>query len=363
MPVQLPVRNREPETSQASAESNGVPNPSLVDTLPLPLVLWLAKPYLAGKTLDDAVRKAQELWKQSRFTSTIDILGEDCTNERDCDNFVEAYRKAIDAVAANQLPGASDVQRATISFKPSMFSTVVPTATTANRDEQLADAYYRIKTVVDYGRQRGVRMTIEAEDHNWTDFQLNTYFSLLNEGYDNLGTVLQSRLFRTRDDIKRFDERGRVRLVIGIYNEPAEIALTDKAVMKERLVDYADELARRGVYLEIASHDAACQEKFIQRVAVAQRLPANRFETQWLLGVPRKDVQEALVSGKYFAQLAENAHSSSLEYLSDLARAGTTVRMYLPYGKDAVAGPYCKRRLRANPHMISYGIKNFFNLR
>ncbi len=56
-------------------------------------------------------------------------------------------------------------------------------------------------------------MTLEAEDHRWTNFQLESYFALVNAGYSNLGTVLQTRLFRTEKDLDRFDQRMRVRLV------------------------------------------------------------------------------------------------------------------------------------------------------
>src|SRR5262249_52890086 len=145
--------------------------------------------------------------------------------------------------------------------------------------------------------------------------------------------------------------------------EAADIAETNKTVMKERLIDYASELAARGTYIELATHDETVLKNFFQRVAIPQRLGADRFEVQMLLSVPRKDVQQSLVDGSYFAALAQNAPSNQLDYLGDLARTGAVVRMYLPYGKDAVAGPYCKRRLKGNPHMISYGIKNFLNLR
>ena len=53
----------------------------------------------------------------------------------------------------------------------------------------------------------------------------------------------------------------------------------------------------------------------------------------------------------------------SVEQLAELARSGVLVRMYLPYGKEDVAGPYCKRRLQANPNMISYGIKNLLHIK
>src|SRR5262249_10273202 len=145
-------------------------------------------------------------------------------------------------------------EQLSISFKPSMFS-VNP----AGSDE----AYRRIEKIVDYAKNAGIRATIESEDHNWTDFQLSTYFALVNKGYTNVGTVLQSRLLRTRKDIEKFDDKMRVRLVIGIYNELPEFAHTDKRAMKELLVQYSAELMNRGSYVEFATHDAHYIRKFV----------------------------------------------------------------------------------------------------
>lgn len=360
MPVQLPVQRK---TDQLNvAPTAGSTTRSIIDHIPLKLVLWLASPYLAGETFTSAIDKAHELYKKTRFTGTIDILGEDCTSDADCDAFVRAYKNTIDAVAARPLPVSRESEQLTVSFKPSMFSVIVPTDERPDRNQLLAQAYDRMQEVVAYAKQRNVKMTLEAEDHRWTDFHIDSYFSLVKAGYTNLGTVLQARLFRTKDDLKRFNEAHRVRMVIGIYNEPASIALTEKPKMKEALVDYAAELAARGVYLEIATHDADCIRNFVERVAIPQRIPATRWETQFLLGVPRKDIQEPLASGQYFMAFADKVSGKSLEYLSDIARSGVPVRMYLPYGKDAVAAPYCRRRLKANPNMIGYGIKNFLGL-
>jgi proline dehydrogenase len=361
MPVQLPVQGKIEQTNVAPTA--GSTANSLIDRIPLKLVLWLASPYLAGQTYDSAITKAHELYKKNRFTGTIDILGEDCQTNQDCDDFVYAYKATIDAVAANPLPVARERDQLTISFKPSMFSVMVPTEDRPDRVKLLTEAYDRIHEVVAYAKSKNLRMTLEAEDHRWADFHLDTYFSLLKAGYSNLGTVLQSRLFRTRDDLKRFDESARVRMVIGIYNEPASIAYTEKPKAKQILVDYAAELAARGTYLEIATHDDECIKNFIEKVAIPQKLPSTRFEAQFLLGVPRLELQQSLVSGKYFADLASTASSGAMDYLSDLARTGIPVRMYLPYGKDAVAAPYCRRRLKANPNMFMYGFKNFFHLK
>lgn len=322
----------------------------------------LASPYLAGRTADDAVSKAHEIFNESRFTSTIDILGEDAVCEEDCESYVKQYEHVINLVADSPLAVSRPQEQITISMKPSMFSTVCPPLAVGSRRVELDNAYARIKRVTDYAKQHNIAMTLEAEDHNWTDFHLETYFSLIEEGYTNLGTVLQARLFRTKYDIKKFDERMRVRMVIGIYNEPKEIAYTEKPVMKEFLIDYAGDLLKRGTYVELATHDAETVGKFFRQIALPAHVPPSLFETQFLLGVPRKPLEEGLVSGKYFIELAGDAGSRDAEYLGELARNGVPVRMYLPFGTDKVAGPYCKRRLKANPNMISYGIKNLLHI-
>ncbi len=361
MPVQLPVKN-ESET-KGVAPLVGTLSPSIVDMIPLKLVMLLASPYLAGQTCDEAIKKAHQVYKENRFTATIDILGEDARADEDCQRFAAAYKDVIDAVASLPIPCSRSSEQITVSFKPSMFSTIVPTESAPDKDRRLSEAYDRIKGVVDYALKHNIRMTMEAEDYRWADFQLDAYTSLINAGYSNVGTVLQTRLFRVKSDLKRFDERSRVRLVIGIYNEPAELAYTEKPIMKELLVDYALELAQRGTYLEIGSHDGDCINKFIKQVAIPLRLSASQFEVQHLMGVPRLELQQGLVSGKYFVQMSEEASGGIHDYLSDLARTGVMVRLYLPFGKDHVAAPYCKRRLKANPHMISYGIKNLLHLK
>jgi proline dehydrogenase len=366
MPVQLPTKGQlELGNVAPTAGSN---TNSIVDYIPLKLVLMLASPYLAGESYNSAIAKAHELYNKNRFTGTIDILGEDCTSDADCDYFVQAYKNTIDAVAARPLPVHRQMEQLTISFKPSMFSPMVPTEDRPDRVQVLSKAYDRMAEVVAYAKQHNINMTLEAEDHRWADFHLDSYFSLVKAGMTNLGTVIQSRLFRTKDDLKRFDESHRVRMVIGIYNEPASIALTEKPQMKRVLVDYAAEIAARGSYIEVATHDSDCIRDFVERVAIPQRLLNTRWENQMLLGVPRLEVQQALASGKYFADLANSdskvaSNSKAIEYLSDMARSGVPVRMYLPYGKDAVAAPYCKRRLKANPNMMLFGIKNLFHIK
>lgn len=359
MPIQTPVKKKMLQGDQSTAANKAVvAAPSIFDKIPVSLVLMLAKPYLAGETAEEALVLAEQLYKEHKFSSTLDILGEDAVSDADCDQSVEHYKQLIDQIAAHKLPG-DHRQQPTASFKPSMFCTAAPKVG-QTRSVELDRAYDRIEAVVEYASVRNVNVTLEAEDHRWTDFQLETYFSLIESGYRNLGTVLQTRLFRTAQDIKRFDSRMRTRLVVGIYNEPASVAHTQKPVMKELLVKYARELLARGTYVEVATHDTKCIETFFSTVVIPDKVHNDRFETQYLHGVPRKRFQKTLVSGEIFQNLEAKAKGDAI--FQKLAAEGILVRMYLPFGEGKVAGAYCRRRLKENPNMAVYGIKNLLKL-
>lgn len=360
MSVQSPTKPQ--FLSEEMVENQVAPPPKTIfDAIPLGLVMKLAAPYLAGESPDAAIQLAHDIYKSNHFCSTLDILGEDCTTEEDCDGNVAAYHDLVDRAVAHKLSVHEPRQQMTISMKPSMFSTLPPSNSRASQTA-LEKAFDRITRVVEYAFKNNIAMTLEAEDHRWTNFQLESYFALISAGYTNLGTVLQTRLFRTEKDVARFDERMRVRLVIGIYNEPTQIAHTDKRTMKDLVVQYAGQLLNNGCYTELATHDQKCIENFYNWVAAPHAVPVNRFEHQFLLGVPRNKVQRGLVSGEYFSALAASRNGKESEYLRDIATKGALVRMYLPYGTAAVSGAYCRRRLRENPNMITYGIKNVLGI-
>jgi proline dehydrogenase len=150
---------------------------------------------------------------------------------------------------------------------------------------------------------------------------------------DHCGVVLQSRLYRTREDILALEDlRPNVRLCIGIYREPSAIALQDKNSMKRRLLELLEQMWNNDQHVAIATH-----EEWVIREAleVAERLgrPMNQVEVQMLLGVPRQKLQRELVAN------------------------GVRVRLYVPYGEQWHA--YSMRRLENNPDMLGMVAWNF----
>jgi proline dehydrogenase len=334
----------------------------LANYLPTNLILYLAAPYLAGETAEEALAKARDLWQEFKFASTMDVLGEQSTSVEQCQLYEQTFKDLISHVACNPLPIDCAQKQITISFKPSMFY-ISGTSGTPSSIKGFDDALQRMANILDLALKHNVQMTLEAEDHHWTDFHLESYFSLLNAGYSNLGTVLQSRLFRTAQDIKRFNERTRVRLVTGIYMENERIAYTSNKPIKEALISYSRELMQNGVYVEMASHDQIYLQRFFSQVVLPLQAKADQFETQFLLGVPRLKLQKQLTSGEYFKQWHDASFTDAQRaHLESLSQSGTVVRLYLPFGSGAVASPYCKRRLEHNPNLFIYGLKNLLHL-
>jgi hypothetical protein len=148
--------------------------------------------------------------------------------------------------------------------------------------------------------------------------------------------------------------------VIGIYDEPAAIALTDKKSMKQQLVEYGLGLSQRGTYVEFATHDAYYIEQFILRAVIPLQLTQQKFEFQFLKGVPRRPLQTELATGTYFYKLSKNVGNVK-EHLSTLGSTGATVRLYVPFGEAKFAAAYCKRRLKENPSIVLYGLKNLLH--
>src|SRR4051812_47562598 len=90
MPVKLPLR----EDLQAleMAPTVGSQEPTLIDQIPLRVVLMLAAPYLGGRTSHDAIELAQKIYRESAITATLDILGEDSQTVDDCEQTVKQYK-------------------------------------------------------------------------------------------------------------------------------------------------------------------------------------------------------------------------------------------------------------------------------
>lgn len=302
----------------------------LIRVIPAFLVRFFASPYVAGDSLAKAVDVVQKLRRERGLWSTLDLLAEDIRTDEQARQNLDTYLQMVDAAAA--LP--VDL-RPTLSLKPSSYTTKP-----MQHGGDAAGSREAMFAIAERAKQKGVALSIDMESRHWTDFTLATFRAMHEQGMDHVGIVLQTRMNRTERDLDALPKGCRVRLVIGIYREPAEVALTDKPAMKERMLAYAETLLKRGHYVEFATHDDAYVRRFLEQVVPKAGVGKDRFEVQMLYGVPRD------------------------RFLADLLRQGFKARLYVPFALSwGMAIQYLRRRLDEYPSMVWLVTKNLFSRR
>lgn len=297
----------------------GVPENLVLAVLPhvpRPLLRRMARRYFAGETLPQALAKLEEL-RGRGHPGIIDILGEDVTDEAAARAVIGEYRATADAVKARGLDA---------------YVSVKPTHCGLRLSEKLSLQLYR--ELAGHCAKLGLAVRVEMEDHTTTDATLRSFEALRGE-FDNVGIVLQSRLFRTPDDIARLAPGPlSVRMVKGIYIEPAAIAHTAPEPIRDAYVACCEQLFERGARVSFATHDEGMAGRLIEGVQ-RRKLTAKDYEFQVLMGV-----QEGL--------------------WTQWQRGGHVVRVYVPFGPEW--RPYSLRRMRKNPALVRHVLRQTLGL-
>ncbi|MGI5247009.1 proline dehydrogenase family protein [Dactylosporangium sp. CA-139066] len=290
----------------AAARSNRVER--LVETAPVSRSI--VRRFIAGEHADEALQRARELAAEG-LAVTIDYLGEDTTNPHQAEATRDEYLKLLDALHAAELTPAAEV-----SLKLSALGQVF--------DEKVALEHAR--AICAKATEAGTTVTLDAEDHRTTDSTLDVLARLRTE-FPTTGAVVQSYLRRTEADCRELAVEGsRVRLCKGAYKEPESVAYQTRIDVDKSYVRCLNVLMSGGGYPMIATHDPRLVAIGEDRAKWFDRSP-DEFEFQMLYGV-RPDEQLRL------------------------ARAGYTVRVYLPYGTQWYA--YMMRRLAERPANLGF---------
>ena len=282
--------------------------------VPRPVVRKVANRYIAGETIDEALKVAAGL-NQRGMRATLDVLGEHVHTLEDARRAVAEYLQLLEEIHVRRLD-------ANVSIKLTQLGLKVDAATCLELTDQLVRRAHALKNFV----------RIDMEDSSCTTDTLRIYRALRND-HSNVGVVIQAYLRRTAADVDALkDLRPNYRLCKGVYVEPPEIAFPDMRDINRNYVSILETLLRNGSYVGIATHDELIiHEAF--RLISELRLPPTAYEFQMLLGVN--------------------------EHLRDMiVAAGHKLRVYIPFGRDWYA--YSVRRLRENPRLAGYVLKAMF---
>jgi proline dehydrogenase len=277
--------------------------------VPKPVVGRLAQRYIAGESLEDAMRVVAELNRNGRL-ATVDVLGEELRHVDETHAMTAAYRELLAEIEARGLDASVSVKLTALGLA---------------LDEALCEEH--LIAILENARGRGNFVCIDMEDATTTDATLGLYRRVRDRGYENVGIVLQARLRRTLEDARALAPlKPDVRLCKGIYVESPERAYQSDREVRESFMRVLEELLASGSHVAIATHDGALIRRARQLLAGSGR-GRDGYEFQMLLGV-RADEGDRLV------------------------RAGEPLRIYVPYGNDWYA--YSLRRLQENPRIAGY---------
>lgn len=272
--------------------------------------------FIAGDTLEEAL-KASEVLVEKGFKVSLDFLGENTKSKDEALAAKATYSQMLSAIAKSPCGPSTNIS-------------IKLTQCGLDQGEEFAETNYRevLKAAEDVGNF--VRVDMEGSDYTQRTIDM---IKRVFPDQKNTGTVLQSYLYRTPEDVElMIDLQARTRIVKGAYLEPPTVAIQEKAKVDEAYVVAAKRLMEAGNYPAIATHDERIINE-LKAFASDKNIDKSRFEWQMLYGI-RRDLQDKL--------LAE----------------GYNVRVYVPFGDSWY--PYFTRRLAERPANAFFILKSMF---
>ena len=253
-------------------------------------------------------------------SATVDVLGEDSTNEEQVIAAVDLYLKVIRGIQAESLDCWVSVKLSEMGLR-----------------FDVGRCKEAMLVLLSAAREHGLFVRIDMEDSSVTEVTLDIYRDL-RKHFDNVGVVIQSCLRRSEQDVADLMSTGPtdVRLCKGIYIEPEEIAFRDADEIRDSFSELLDQLFEgSATRVGIATHDPILvtrAEESISKLGIDK----GRYEFQMLLGV----------AGTLRRKLVAKGHP---------------LRVYVPFGE--LWYNYSIRRLRENPNIAGHIIRNLFSRR
>jgi len=288
----------------------------IIPFLPKFFVKIVASPYIAGITDEEMLKNVQEL-NNKGYKVAIDILGEHVETENEANEITSRYISIYDEISKRNLD-------ANISIK----------LTHIGQDLGLDIVKNNLTKLVQAAKKNNNFLRLDMENVPYTSETIQLYKEMF-EHYKKIGIVIQAYLHRSFNDIESLsDKKFNVRICKGIYVEDPKLVLKNYNEIRENYIRLVKEALNKGSYVGIATHDEYLIDNLYSWLK-ENNISKERYEFQVLHGVPMKRKLEKLLN------------------------EGNTIRVYLPYGKNWY--DYSVRRLKENPKMAGYIIKNLFS--
>lgn len=263
----------------------------------------IAKQWIAGNTVDDALVSAKNAYQSGRH-AIINKLGEYHTSKKQIASTIDEYQRIVNSFKRWNIQGA-------ISVKPTQVGLSI----------SQKECYRNFEKIIQNSRNAHVFVWLDMESTEHTDKTIEIYNAFFSK-YERLGIALQTNLKRTEDDLIDLLRIGaKIRLVKGAYRENASISFKSKEDVDKNYVKLMRILFKKGNEFAIASHDG----KIIQKAENMSKKYPKKFEFQMLKGI-RDELKSRLIKKKF------------------------VVSDYIPYGVNWL--PYSFRRIKERKRNI-----------
>lgn len=278
------------------------------------ILFFFAKRFIAGQTLAEALKVVFSLHRQG-FSTTLDYLGENVTDENEAIDAARVYVEALEELGKKQLD-------TNVSVKLTQIGLYV--------DRNLCAR--NLKMIAAKARDVGGFARVDIEGSDTTSATFDIIKELKAQSYP-VGAAVQSMLRRTPSDVvSLLENHVTMRLCKGAYKEPVDVAYQDKKEVNRQFIAIMKRLLTSGLNHGIATHDEemiAATKSF----AKERKIPPDHFEFQMLMGIRRK-MQKQLIGEGY------------------------RLRVYVPFGRAWL--PYTIRRLRERKENLWFVLKHLF---
>lgn len=286
--------------------------------VPKAIVRKVSERYIAGDTLNDAVRVVRALNAEGAM-ATVDVLGEYITSLDQAKENTRYSCEVLERIEREKIDSNLSIKLTSLGLE------IDPKSCEMN-----------VRTILETAKRHGnIFVRFDMENSPFTTLTIDLYDTLRREF--NVGVVLQAYMRRTENDIKALIAGGaaNIRLCKGIYIEPEEIAFKGREEIRNNFLKCLELALSNKVYVGIATHDAVLIEG-AKKIITDLGLAKDKYEFQMLLGVT-EPMRRRLIAEGY------------------------RLRVYVPFGADWYG--YSVRRLKENPSMAGHIFKAMFTKR
>lgn len=328
---------------------------------------FLGSQFVMGETVADAIKNATADEKKG-YTISYDILGEGARTDAQAQAYVQSYLTGIERIAAASR--ATDLfERPGISVK---LSALHARYQLTQADRVMAELLPRLKAIIRAGRAANIAVSLDAEEANRLELELEIYQNLLEDAefasFEGIGFVLQAyqkRALYVAEALsvlaKKLNRRIPVRLVKGAYWDseikhaqvmglPGYPVFTRKEYTDVSYLACAEVLLGNAahIYPQFATHNALTVASIIT-MAEQYGVANDGFEFQRLHGMG-ETLHDQLVSmeGDLVPHATLPPAASGSAQPTQGKNSGYRVRIYAPVGAHQDLLAYLIRRLLEN---------------